>query len=120
VLKKLLNELLPYMVRYYYSQFCARFYRFILLFLRCFGNPVIAIFLDVLKAWAPDPVIQKDVEDLQRIYMQKKTIKCYNKDCSQKYKIEKTGNQTMFVLYDKNMTEIKRSPKKVNEGASVF
>lgn len=43
--------------------------------------------------------------------MGKNAVKCYNKACTQKYKVEKTNGTSVFILYDKNMTEISRSFK---------
>jgi hypothetical protein len=83
--------------------------------LNCFTNPLIATVLSALKFIAPDSPVQEVGEDLKRLY-QKQLLapKCFNKNCTTKYKIEKNKNgTTTLVLYDKNMTELSRTLKKL-------
>lgn len=92
VLKALIAQLLPYS-------------------LNCYVSPGLASVLDILKNIAPDPVLQADAREARRRMTRQKTIFCYNKECSKKYKIEKSNGTSTFILYDRNMTVLSRTQK---------
>lgn len=87
--------------------------------INCYVGPGLAIVLDVLKHLAPDPVLQSDANELSRRLRRPKPVLCYNKDCTQFYKIEKSNGTSTFILFDKNMTEVTRQLRKPTTTTSL-